>query len=149
MKFFKLIILLIFISVHLFAQSQTEEFKPVGKSIIQVFGNAGFDMDQERYDYNFTRAHLGYQYQFSPNWSAKVIIDRGRSTSVGEIKVTDSSGEELQVENSSKEGAHYSMFLKFASLELKVDQDLKLQAGAVLQNHYITQERFWGLRYVA
>jgi hypothetical protein len=41
------------------------------------------------------------------------------------------------------------MWLKFASLQWKVNDKLTLEGGAILQNHYITQERFWGLRYVA
>ena len=55
----------------------------------------------------------------------------------------------LNVQNPSKEGAYYTMFLKFASLKWKVNEKLSLEGGAILQNHYITQERFWGLRYVA
>jgi len=33
------------------------------------------------------------------------------------------------------------MNLKFASLEWKPSEHFKMQAGAVLQNHYMTQER--------
>jgi len=55
----------------------------------------------------------------------------------------------LTVQNTSKEGAYYTMFLKFASLKWKANGKLTLEGGAILQNHYITQERFWGLRYVA
>jgi len=54
-----------------------------------------------------------------------------------------------QVYSWTKEGAYYTMFLKFASLQWKVNDKLSLEGGAILQNHYITQERFWGLRYVA
>jgi hypothetical protein len=41
------------------------------------------------------------------------------------------------------------MWLKFASLTWQVNDRLSLEGGALLQNHYIMQERFWGLRYVA
>lgn len=92
---------------------------------------------------------MGLQYQYNERWSAKIIIDRGRATSVGEISITDSTGHTLDIQNSSKEGSYYTMFLKFASLQWKVNDRLSLEAGAILQNHYITQERFWGLRYVA
>lgn len=122
-----------------------KKFQP----IVQVFGTATYDFEDNAYDYSFTRAHLGFQYQFNEKWQAKIIIDRGRATSVGDITVTDSDGNELTVENSSSEGAYYTMFLKFASLQWKVNPRLTLEGGAVLQNHYITQERFWGLRYVA
>ncbi|MGQ1788134.1 MULTISPECIES: hypothetical protein [unclassified Saccharicrinis] len=119
------------------------------KPIVQVFGNASYYFEDNYYAYSFTRAHLGLQYQFNKDWSAKVIIDRGRATTTGEITVTDSLGNQFNVRNTSKEGAYYTMFLKFASLQWRVNDQLTLQGGAILQNHYITQERFWGLRYVA
>jgi len=146
MKFFRIIWILLFITCNVYAQGVDEKFTPSGKPIVHVFGNAIYNIESERYDYNFTRAHLGYQYQFSPEWSAKVIIDRGRSTSVDKIRAIDSEGNELEVENSSKEGAYYSMYLKFASLKWRVNEKLTLEGGAILQNHFITQERFWGLR---
>ena len=119
------------------------------KPIVQIFGTAKYDLENNTYGYSFGRAHLGFQYQFNDKWNAKIIIDRGRPTSVGEITVTDVNGNSLVVENTSKEGSYYTMFLKFASLQWKVNDKLTLEGGAILQNHYITQERFWGLRYVA
>lgn len=119
------------------------------KPIVQVFGTATYNFDEDRYDYSSGRAHLGFQYQFNDKWSSKIIVDRGRSTSVGQITVSDSAGNQLNVENTSKEGSYYSMFLKFASLQWKVNDRLTLEGGAILQNHYIAQERFWGFRYVA
>ena len=119
------------------------------KPIVQIFGTAKFDAQTNHYSYSFGRAHLGFQYQFNKKWNAKIIIDRGRPTSVGEISVTDTNGNMLTVQNTSKEGAYYTMFLKFASLQWKVNDKLSLEGGAILQNHYITQECFWGLRYVA
>ncbi|MDY0104106.1 MAG: hypothetical protein RBS07_14315 [Lentimicrobium sp.] len=137
------------ITSSIFAQSSDNEFKPSGKPIVQVFGTASYETEDNRYSFDFGRVHLGYQYQFSPDWSAKIIIDRGRATTVGEILVTDSLGNSFKVQNTSTEGAYYTMFLKFASLQWKVNDKLTLEGGAILQNHYITQERFWGFRYVA
>jgi hypothetical protein len=133
--------------LYLFAQSNHlfEKVTP----IVQIFGTASYNFDEYKYEYNFGRAHLGFKYDFNEKWSAKIIIDRGRATSVGEITVTDLNGNELMVQNASKEGAYYTMFLKFASLQWKINDKLTLEGGAILQNHYITQERFWGLRYVA
>lgn len=119
------------------------------KPIVQVFGTAFYNFDENRYDYIIGRAHLGFQYQFNKKWSSKIIIDRGRSTSVGQITVRDSVGNQLNVQNTSKEGSYYSMWLKFANLQCKVNNKLTLEGGAILQNHYIIMERFWGLRYVA
>ncbi|MCA1757726.1 MAG: hypothetical protein LC649_09745 [Bacteroidales bacterium] len=117
--------------------------------IVQIFSNAGYDPGAKRYDFAFGRAHLGLQYNFNERWSTKIIIDRGRATSVGNIVVTDSAGHSLNVINNSSEGSYYTMFLKFASLQWKVTPNLSLESGAILQNHYITQEKFWGQRYVA
>ncbi|OQX99343.1 MAG: hypothetical protein B6I20_10095 [Bacteroidetes bacterium 4572_117] len=119
------------------------------KPIVQVFGTASYNIFENKYEYGFGRAHLGFQYQFNKKWNAKIIIDRGRTTSVGEITVSDSLGNQLNVKNSSKEGSYYTFWLKFASLQWKVNDKLTLEGGAILQNHYITMERFWGLRYVA
>ncbi|MCF8362681.1 MAG: outer membrane beta-barrel protein [Prolixibacteraceae bacterium] len=119
------------------------------KPIVQVFGTAGYDVDNQRYSYGFGRAHLGFQYQFNDRWSGKIIIDRGRATTVGDITVTDADGNPLEVTNTASEGSYYTMWLKFASLNWQVNDHFLLEGGALLQNHYITQERFWGMRYVA
>lgn len=119
------------------------------KPIIQVFGTATYNLDNNHYNYSFGRAHIGLQYQFNKRWSSKIIVDRGRPTSAGIITVTDSAGNLINVENSSIEGAYYTMFLKFASLRWKVNDKLTIEGGAILQNHYITQERFWGLRFIS
>lgn len=122
---------------------------PLLKPIVQVFGAAQYNHSGNHYSYGFGRAHLGFKYDFNQSWSSQIILDRGRPSSMGEIFVTDSIGSALNVSSSSREGAYYSMFLKFASLKWKVNQKLSIEGGALLQNHYITQERFWDLRYVA
>ncbi len=127
-------------------------FKPYGKPIIQVFGNFDFNATKytdKKYGFWFGRAHFGYEYQFSKQFSGKIIIDAGRPTTIGTISVKDTSGNNLQVVNTSKDGAFYTMNLKFASIEWKPSETFKIQAGAVLQNHYMTQEKFWGYRYLA
>ncbi|MFW6043378.1 MAG: rhodanese-like domain-containing protein [Marinilabiliaceae bacterium] len=126
-----------------------QQLLPGFKPIVQVFGTAAYNAGNQHYSYGFGRAHLGFQYDFSDQWSGKIIIDQGRPTTVGEITVTDTERNPLEVEKDSKEGSYYTMFLKFASLSWKVNDRLSLESGALLQNHYITQERFWGLRYVA
>ena len=117
--------------------------------IVQVFGTAAYHVEDNHYSYGFGRAHLGFQYQFNNAWSAKMIIDRGRPTTLNDISVTDSAGNPLNVDYTTNEGSYYTMWLKFASLKWQVNDRLSLVGGALLQNHYITQERFWGFRYVA
>ncbi|GAB4318374.1 MAG: hypothetical protein Kow00127_10400 [Bacteroidales bacterium] len=119
------------------------------KPIVQVFGIAGYDLENNTYSYYFGRSHFGLQYQFNENWSAKIILDRGRPTTISDILIPDSAGNMQPVQFQIKEGAYYTIFLKFASLQWKVNDRLTLKGGAILQNHYITMERFWGLRYIA
>lgn len=119
------------------------------KPIVQVFGTAGYDLENNTCSYSFGRAHLGFQYQFNNKWNAKVIIDRGRPTSFSDLAVTDLQGNAMNVSYDYQEGSYYTFWLKYASLQWKVNDRLTIEGGAILQNHYITQERFWGLRYVA
>jgi rhodanese-related sulfurtransferase len=117
--------------------------------IVQVFGTAAYHVENNHYSYGFGRAHLGFQYQFNKDWSAKIIIDRGRPTTLNNISVTDSAGNPLNLDYTVNEGSYYTMWLKFASLKWQVNDRLSLVGGALLQNHFITQERFWGLRFVS
>ncbi len=145
----KVVISLVLIMNGFFVFAQSNHPYEHITPIVQVFGTSSYNFDQNKYDYYFSRAHLGIKYDFNDSWSAKIIIDRGAATTVGEIVVSDLEGNILEVKNSSKEGSNYTMFLKFASLQWKIDDKLTLEGGAILQNHYITQERFWGLRFVA
>ena len=123
-----------------------------GKPIIQVFTNFDYNATkdaQKQFAFWIGRAHFGYEYQFNKQFSGKIVLDAGRPTTIGVIEVKDTSGNNLPVTNSSKEGSYYTITLKFASLEWKPNEHFRVQAGAVLQNHYITQEKFWGYRYLA
>lgn len=53
------------------------------------------------------------------------------------------------VNNTSKEGAHYTIFLKFAFLEWAPSQKFKMQVGSISQNHFKTQEKMWKYRFIA
>ena len=119
------------------------------KPIVQVFGTASYEFENERYSYGFGRAHLGLQYEFNEHVSAKIIIDRGRPTTVADITLEDVDGNIRNIRDASNEGSYYTMFLKFASLQWNINEHWSIEGGALLQNHYITQERFWGLRYIA
>lgn len=126
--------------------------QPSGKPIVHIIGNFDYNATenaQKQYGFWLGRAYFGYEYQFSPQFSGKIILDAGRPTTVGQVSVVNASGDNLTVLNSSKEGSYYTMTLKFASLEWKPNEQFKIQAGGILQNHYITQEKFWGYRYLA
>ncbi len=135
----------------LLAQPNDTTFKSSGKPIVQVFGYSKIDASEnakQPVSFGITRAHMGYQYNFSKTCMAAVIADLAGRTTTTEIIVTDTSGQQLPVSNSGKEGSYYTAFLKFAYIQWKPSDKLTLQIGGVLQNHYITQEKFWGYRYV-
>jgi len=119
------------------------------KPIVQVFGTASYDIDNQFYNYSFGRAHLGLAYKFNEKYSAKIVIDKGAPTTLNEILVTDSVGNPMSVNVDVANGSQYTMWLKFASLKWQVNKDLSFEAGAVLQNHFLVQERFWNYRFVA
>lgn len=136
----------------LFSQENKEEALSGGKPIIQVFGNFEYNATSETskaYSFWIGRAHLGYEYNFNKQFSGKIVLDVGRPTTIGNINVIDKNGESMYVSTNSKEGSYYTMTLKFASLQWHASPFLTIQAGGILQNHYITQEKFWGHRYLA
>lgn len=101
------------------------KFKPV----VHLFANAEYNPSAEvSKDYSFWigRAMIGFQYQFDPHWSGKVLIDRTRLT-----------------------GSMNTMYLKVATLRWAPNDRVALEAGAVNQNNYIPFETFWGYRFVA
>ncbi len=124
------------------------DFKKL-KPIVQVFGTAAYNIENSQFAYYIGRAHLGFEYSFNDNWSSKIVLDRGRPTTFGDLIITDSTGSQLNVDWTYSEGAYYTMYLKFASLRWKVNKNFIIEGGAILQNHFITQEKFWGFRYVA
>lgn len=149
MKSIFLSLILIFLSQYLFAEENYGSDTVSGfVPIIQVFGNAEYSFDNNSYNYYLGRTHIGAKYVFNQNWSAKVIIDRGRPTSLNDFVFTDTTGS-WSVEPDVNDGAYYTMWLKFASIKWNITPKLSLETGALLQNHYITQERFWGHRFVA
>jgi len=87
--FKKIIIIGLIALIHVvtFAQEKQDLIKNL-TPIVQVFGTASYNLENNYYGFSFGRAHLGFQYQFNEKWSSKIIIDRGRATSVGEITVT-------------------------------------------------------------
>lgn len=153
MKNIILLILAVIISnTFILAQSNADSIVNKGKPIIQVFGNFDYNATkniQKEYEFWFGRAHFGYEYQYSKELSGKIIIDAGRPTKIENITVKDSLGNDLLVTYKSNDGAYYTMNLKFASIQWKPSDYFKIQIGAVLLNHYMTQERFWGYRYIA
>ncbi|MDD4644963.1 MAG: hypothetical protein PHY99_03145 [Bacteroidales bacterium] len=149
-QFTRLLFFFVIIGYQSQAQTDTSAFKPQGKVIVHVINRSLFESEgtENKIGMYINRAHIGYSYQFAPKWSATAIMDVGRPTVFGNLNVTDADGQVLPNSFSYKEGSYYTMGLKFSYLEYNPTSQLKLQAGGILQNHYATQEKFWGYRYV-
>jgi hypothetical protein len=108
--------------------TQEEAFKPNGKPIITVFANVHTLINNGTAETGFqlTRGYLGYEYNFSKNFSGKIVFDIGN---IGNTK--------------------YQMisFVKFAMMTYKYE-NLSINFGLIPPIEYTEQEKFWGHRYV-
>ena len=87
--------------------------------------------------FGFTRSHFGYRHVFSTDWKGVVILDMGLPTTAAAVDAS-----------LLHEGSAHTVTLKFAYVDWTPNDAFSLQFGSILQNHFITQERFWGLRFV-
>src|SRR3972149_1888909 len=77
-------------------------FKPSGKPIVQVFSYSKIDASsnaKQPVSFGIIRAHFGYQYNFSKEFMAAIIIDGAGRTTTTDITVTDTSGQKLPLTN--------------------------------------------------
>ena len=133
------LIVILFVSVYSSSFSQTTKNDSIKlKPIIHVFNQAYYDINKESHNNDLGRTHLGLEYTFNSNLKAKIILDR-------KLNKFDSTISQ----NANQTQDYYLMYLKFASIQWQATSKFKIHLGAVLQNHYITQEKFWGLRYIA
>lgn len=145
-----MVLMLLFLTGRaLYSQTaDSSRFTPEGKVVVQVINRTEYDLTSRQGGMTINRAHFGYQYQFAPQWLGKIVVDAGRPTVFGNLHVADSLGNSLPTSYNYKEGSYYTMTLKFSFLQWKPNEYITLQAGGILQNHYITQEKFWGYRYI-
>ncbi len=122
-----LLIAISFFSIGIYAQDE-EKFKPSGKPIITIFSNyhSTFSDGAPLHAFQITRAYFGYQYAFSKNFSAKIVMDFG-----------DPGSGNFQL----------SAFLKNAYLQYKYNK-LTVQFGMISTKAFKVQEKFWGYRYI-
>lgn len=123
-------------------------FKPHGNMLVQLINRTEFNLSTGVGGMYINRSHIGYLYQFAPQWLGKIVLDAGRPTVLGNLQFLDSNGVTQALSYSYNEGSYYTMALKFSYLQWKPNQKITLQMGGILQNHYITQEKFWQHRYI-
>ena len=116
-----------------FSQTSSEDFKPSGKAVFKVFTNwhQGFGSDSdvdytEDSGFELTRGVIGYEHQFSPNLSSKVIVDMDNPKAG---KLTEVA------------------YIRNAYLAYKDDR-LNAVFGILGMKQFKTQENNWGYRYI-
>jgi hypothetical protein len=111
-----------------FSQDSSEEFKPNGKPVALIFTNfnMAFEDGETKKAFEITRAYLGYEYNFSKEWYAKIILD------VGDPKI----------------GAFQSVaYLKNAYVQYNKNK-FTASAGMISTTQFKVSEKTWGLRYI-
>lgn len=127
--------IVIFLLVSIFTKSQVGEnsnyqtFKPSGKPIVTIYSNFSVHTSNNATNYGFEilRAYLGYNYNFSSNFSGRVVYDVSNAE--------------------NQKPSAMTAFLKIASLEYKTDL-IKLDFGMIGTKMFKLQETIWGKRYV-
>ncbi|MEN8225700.1 MAG: hypothetical protein ABFS05_10115 [Bacteroidota bacterium] len=127
-KIFKLLLIAILAISVIEVQAQDEDFKPHGKPVIKVFADyhSIFTDGEAKNAFRITRAYVGYQYSFSKNFSAKVVMDFG-DPAFGKFQLT--------------------AYLKNAYLKYKYNK-LTASFGMIGTTGFKVQEDFWGYRYI-
>ncbi|MCY1722588.1 hypothetical protein OU798_19720 [Prolixibacteraceae bacterium Z1-6] len=111
-----------------FSQTSTEDFKPNGKPLALLFTHytSAFSDGEMNPSFGITRAYLGYEYNFSPEFYAKVVMD------VGDPKV----------------GAFDRVaYLKNAYVQYKKG-NFKADFGMISTKQFKISEKIWGFRYI-
>jgi hypothetical protein len=123
-----LFLILSFIGTMANSQEKSLEFKPSGKPVALIFTNfnSSFSDGETTSSFEITRAYLGYEYNISKEWYAKVILD------VGDPKVG---------------GLQMTAYLKNAYAQYKKN-NFTAAFGMISTTQFKVSEKIWGLRYI-
>ncbi|WP_340111514.1 hypothetical protein [Maribellus mangrovi] len=127
-KMYLLLLVMTTIITAGFSQEKPEEFKPNGKPLALIFTNfnTSFSDGESTKSFEITRAYLGYEYNFSKEWYAKLVLD------VGDPKVG---------------GLQMTAYLKNAYIQYK-KSNFKASFGMISTTQFKVSEKTWGLRYI-
>lgn len=111
-----------------FSQNSTDEFKPNGKPLALIFTNFHTESSdgETMPEFEITRAYLGYEYNFSKEWYAKVVLDVG---------------------NPKAGGHEMAAYLKNAYMQYKKDK-FTASFGMISTTQFKVSEKIWGNRYM-
>ncbi len=115
-------------SIPLTLAGQEESFKPGGKPEARIFTslNSTFTDGENHTKFDLTRAYFGYSYNFSKNFSGRVVYDAA-SPSPGK--------------------PNFSGMLKFGYLKYQ-NERLSVTAGMIPLPEYEASDSKWGYRYI-
>jgi hypothetical protein len=119
-----------------FAQEEGKKFEPSGNAIITIFTNYHYDFTngvEKKSQFELQRAYFGYAYNFSEQFSTRLVLDVGYNETV---------------DSKDKSSSSYAVFLKFASLEWKMNDNFKVEGGMIPTHIFDLQEKFYGYRYI-
>ena len=123
-------------------QGADDTFKPSGKPIVTIFSdftNVNYN-GKSNNAFEISRAYFGYGYNFSSDFSGKVLFDVANSATV---TVTDPNKTGVTAALPSA----YSAFLKNAYGEYSHGL-VKVDVGLIGENMFDLQESVWGKRYL-
>lgn len=123
---------LVFFSMSMMAQNASndqENFKPNGKPLVTIFSDFKYSFQNAKSNpaFELSRSYFGYIYNFSPNFSSKVVFDIANSGGLNP--------------------SAFTAFVKNAYVEYG-DQFIKVNMGMVGTNMFSLQESTWGKRYL-
>ncbi len=125
---------LLMISLNGYSQKSDDgsNFKPNGKPLVTIFSDFRYSVQDGKTNpaFEISRAYFGYQYNFSPNFSTKVVFD---VTSTNNASSTFPSAYSAYVKNA---------FGEYSNKMIKVD------FGMIGTNMFNLQESMWGKRYL-
>lgn len=127
----KVLLTFAMLGMALIGMSQTsEEFTPSGKPFVKIFSNVHSTITdgETATAFELSRLYLGYEYFFSPNFSAKANFDVGDP-------------------GSDNNKLHMTAYVKNAYVAYK-NGGLTVNFGLIGTTAFGTQEKFWGNRYV-
>lgn len=120
-------------SLSTFAQNNEDgtSFKANGKPIVNIFTDFRYSIQDGKTNpaFEVTRAYFGYIYNFTPNFSTKVLLD---------------------VTSNNKSGTFpsaYSAYIKYAFGEY-TNKIFTVDFGMIDTNLFGIQETMWGRRYI-
>lgn len=127
-KIIFLVLTIFSIFTSAYSQETTDDFKPNGKPVALIFTNfsTAFSDGETSPSFGITRAYLGYEYNFSKEFYAKVILD------VGDPKAG---------------GLQMTAYLKNAYLQYKKG-NFTANFGMISTTQFKVSEKIWGYRYI-